>query len=150
MLVVGPALLSEVIDYATWKEGDEKAATYFSFYQFSIKVTMAIGSALGLALLGWSGFDATATAHSEDSVWTLVLVMSWLPTLFALVALIFIVLIPMNARRYGIIRRRLDSRQRRLERATACKATGSDSIDSAIANTDSAKPVKTLTPNPAR
>ncbi len=110
MGVVAPAMLSEIIDYSNWKERSERSATYFSIYAFISKSTVAIATALGLAIAGWYGFDATATSHSEPSIFGLTLAIAWLPPVFAILALAFILLSPINERRYLIIRRSLDMR----------------------------------------
>ena len=110
MGVVAPAILSEIIDYSTWKEGCERTATYFSLYTFTSKVSAAIGTALGLGIAGWFGFDATATLHGKESIWGLILAISWLPLIFASLGLFFIALTPINEHRHAIIRRRLDAR----------------------------------------
>lgn len=110
MTVISPSILSEIIDYGNWKHGTERTATYFSLYTFIGKVNLAIATALGLGIAGWYGFDATATSHDEESVYGLTLAISWLPTVFAIPAMIFILLTPINARRHGIIRQRLDAR----------------------------------------
>ena len=108
--VIAPAILSEIIDYSTWKYGTERAATYFSLYTFIGKANLAIATALGLGIAGWYGFDATATAHSKESIFGLTLAIAWLPTFFAFPALVFILLSPISSHRHAIIRRRLDSR----------------------------------------
>ena len=110
MGVVAPAMLSEIIDYDTWKTGRERAATYFSSYIFLAKVSGACASALGLAIAGWYGFEATSTSHSEASIRGLTLAISWIPQFSVCIALIFIVFLPINARRHAIIRRRIDAR----------------------------------------
>ena len=108
MNIMAPAILSEIIDYSNWKHRSEKSATYFSIYTFMTKTTIAIATALGLAIAGWYGFDAAASSHSEQSVFGLTLAIAWLPPTFAVVALIFIYFLPINERRHRIIRRKLD------------------------------------------
>ena len=108
--VMAPAMLSEICDYSIWKFGAARTATYFSVYTFMYKAAGAIASALGLAIAGWYGFDATATVHSETGVQGLVLAMTWIPLGFTCVALVFILMSPITVRRHAIIRQRLDSR----------------------------------------
>lgn len=113
MGVVTSVLLSDIADYGTWKYRVNRSASYFAVYTFMGKSNAAIAMATGLAIAGWYGFDATATTHSQDSVFGLTLAMTWLPFFFSLVSLIFFLMIPMNERRSQIVRRQLDGRAAR-------------------------------------
>jgi Na+/melibiose symporter-like transporter len=110
MAILPPSLLSDISDYAFWKFGSDYAATYFSLYTLVVKSSAAIGSAISLTITGWFGFDPAASHNSGDSVYGLLLAGSWLPNVFALAALVFVALTPIDARRHMIIRRRLDIR----------------------------------------
>jgi|GEM_PF-326524 len=103
-----PAMLSEIIDYGDWQFGGQHAGIYFSTYSFSAKASIALGTALGLAIVGWAGYDATASSQSAGAVKNLMLGMVWLPSGLAVIALVFLALNPINARRHQIIRRRLN------------------------------------------
>ena len=110
---IGPALLSEIIDYSTWKFGVDRSATYFALFTFAAKTAVAVGTSLGLAIAGWYGFDAAASEQSAQAVFGLRLAACWLPTLFMLSSIVVFSVIPMNAYRHRIIRRRLDARRLR-------------------------------------
>lgn len=112
--VISPAMLSEISDYGAWKLGSEQTATYFSVFTFMSKTVMAIGTALGLAVAGWYGFDASAASQSDSAKSGLILAMTWIPLVFAVPALVFIWLSPIDSRRHAVIRRRLDERRQRL------------------------------------
>ena len=77
------------------------------------KAEAAFGLALGLALAGWLGFDATATTHNETSGFAIRMAMSWIPSAILCIGLFFIWLTPLNERRSGIIARRLAARAAR-------------------------------------
>ena len=125
MGVVAPGILSEIIDYATWKDNTERGATLFASYTFIIKTSGAIASAFGLGIVGLYGFDVAATSHSEASTRGLLLAISWVPLAFASLSLTFMMLISINTRNHAIIRRRLDSRAARAECLTeASTASG--------------------------
>ena len=81
---------------------------YFSLFTFVNKVNVAIGGALGLGIAGWYGFDVAAQSQTTESIFGLSLAISWLPSLFAFLALIFLFLPPIHSYRHTIIRRRLD------------------------------------------
>lgn len=108
---IAPSLLSDIIDYDTWKSGTDRAATYFSLYTLTAKSSAALGGALALAVAGGFGFDATATQHSEMHLLGLHLAMGYIPAVFFLLSVIFMLLNPINERRHTIIRHRLDARE---------------------------------------
>ncbi len=101
--------LSEIIDYGKWKHGSDQGATCFSVFGLTFRCTFALGSALGLAVAGWYGFDTTSVNQSEDGVFGMLMAISWLPGLFAIGSLAFVYMSPINSRRYNIIRRMLDA-----------------------------------------
>lgn len=119
MVAFAPAMLSEIIDFGTWKFRTEHAATYYALFMFLGKLNIAVGGAMGLAIAGWYGFDATTTVQTSKGIIGIVIGMVWLPIIFTVITLVLIVLSPVDARRHGIIRRRLDIRIIRENRDTA-------------------------------
>ena len=116
--MIAPAMLSEIIDYSQWKYRTDKSATYFSIHAFMTKSAGAVATALGLAIAGLYGFDATLISHSAESVFGMKLAISWLPPVFSGLALVFICLSPITEYRHRIIRCRLDARVSRSRRDT--------------------------------
>ena len=109
-------MLSDIIDYSTWKFGTYRGSTYFALFLFIYKGAFAVGGALGLAIAGWYDFDpSSSTAQTETGITGLKLAMTWVPTLLAILSMIFIALSPITARRHNIIRCRLDAREARLK-----------------------------------
>ena len=70
---------------------------------------MALGGALGIMLFGWYGFDPSAPVYTAETTFAVHLALGWLPVLLFLLAILFLGLVPINAQRHRIIRRRLDS-----------------------------------------
>jgi len=122
--------LSDIADYGSWKFGVDRAATYFSAYLFLQKVIIGIGGALGLALVGWYGFDASAINQTDESIFGLRLTIAYLPAFLVFASLIVIVRIPINARRHSIIQRRISSR---IQRSTQRQAIESPQSLPAVA-----------------
>lgn len=60
-----------------------------------------------------------AITQSEQGIFGITLAISWLPTVCAVLALVFILLSPINERRHQIIRRRLDTMVTRLKKRNA-------------------------------
>ena len=110
---ITPAMLSEIVDYSTWKFSIDRSATYFSFFAFMAKTVGAVGSGLGLLIVGWYGFDATSSDQTASGIQGLRLAIVWLPLLFISIALVFVSRLSITARRHAIIRRRLDARELR-------------------------------------
>ena len=77
------------------------------------KVQVAIGGALGFAIVGWFGFDVQAVEQTEWSLIGLRFSVSWMPTFFVLVAMVFIAMMPLTERHMTNIRRKLSARDRR-------------------------------------
>ena len=127
---LSPSVLADIIDYSTWKFGTDRAATYFAVYALVSKTSMAIGGSISLGLAGWYGFDPTTAVQTEDAVFGLHLAACWLPALLMLLSSLIITLLPITARRHGIIRRCLDARLAR--QFTLGKSHITDSATSAL------------------
>ena len=110
---ISPSLLSDIIDYSTWKSGTDRTATYFSVYTLTLKTSIAIGGSIGLGLAGWYGFDPSVAEHTDDAVFGLRLAACWLPALFMLLSIVVMSWAPTNTDRRDIIRRRLDAKLQR-------------------------------------
>jgi len=117
MGVISMPLLSETIDYALLSDQTERRAAYFSVFSMMFKAEAALGMAIGLAVAGWLGFDATATSHDAQSGFAIHMAVSWLPCALGSIGLYFIWKFPLNERRSAIIHRRLESRNRLREQA---------------------------------
>lgn len=105
--ILSPSLLSDIVDYGSWKFGSDRAATYFSSYMLIAKANIGIGGALGLGIAGWYGFEPAAATRSEEGLIGLHLAIAYIPAFLLLTSLIFIFLIPINTYRHGIIQQRL-------------------------------------------
>ena len=107
---ITPALLSDIIDYSRWKYRTESTATYFSLYTLAGKGFFAIGGALGLAIVGWYGFDPANVVYTNEVNFGVRLAIGGLPIIFLLISTVFVALIPINNRRHKAILRRLTAR----------------------------------------
>lgn len=110
VLVVAPAMLSEVAAYGQLKTGVDKTATYFSLYTFFTKTAGAGAAAFALGIAGYYGFDASEENHDGNSVWGLMLAITWLPIIFSVITLMLIAVSPIDENRHSIIQRRLARR----------------------------------------
>ncbi|MDB9951897.1 MFS transporter [Porticoccaceae bacterium] len=108
--IIAMPLLNESIDYGLLSNKTEQRGLYFSIYSLLVKFEMALGLALGLAIAGWLGFDATITTHDEASGFAIRMAMSWIPGVFMCLGFFFIWRLPIDERRAAIIARRLANR----------------------------------------
>ena len=113
VLSVSPAILADIIDYAHWKTGVQRSATYFSIRVFLEKTSGALGAALALGIASWYGFVVTEVESSPESIKGLKIAMVWVPVLLGVLSLVFIIMMPINERRRRIIKLRLDARLKR-------------------------------------
>jgi len=102
------SIVGDVADYTELKMNRNQTATLYALYMFATKVVVALGAALGLALSAALGFDPHLIEQGPTGVNALAVVMSWLPGLLLVAAIMLIPCIPMNERRHAIVRRRLD------------------------------------------
>lgn len=107
------SLLSDIVDYSSWKFRTYRGSTYFALYMFTYKGATAVGSALGFAIAGWYGFDPSSTSQTESGIIGLKLAMICAPPVLVVISIIFIAFSPITTRRHGIIRRRLDALETR-------------------------------------
>ena len=113
--VISMPMLSETIDYGLLDDKTERRAAYFSVFFMMLKAQVALGMAIGLALAGWLGFDASAAVHSAKSGFAIHMAVSWLPVALTSIGLYFIWKFPLDERRSTIVHRRLAGRARILE-----------------------------------
>jgi Na+/melibiose symporter-like transporter len=113
-VIAGP-MLCDIIDYGCYQTGHELSGLYFAMQGLMIKTQIAIGGGLGLAIIGWLGFDMNAVTHSAAGIFGLKLSISWLPVLLMIPALFCIYRIPLSEHRMTIIRRRLAQRVERVQ-----------------------------------
>lgn len=109
-------MMGDIIDYDTLKTGATRGGLYFGIWSFCQKLSPALAVGVTLPFLTWLGFDPAAKgdqAGVEALKYVYALGSAPLFILGALLLLIF----PIDARRHGIIRRRLDAREARLAAA---------------------------------
>ena len=111
--MASPAILSEIVDYSRWKYGADNSATYFAIQAFLTKITLALSTALALGISARFGFDASLSIHSVESIFGITLAIAWIPPIFAGLAIILIILIPITERQHHIIHRRLNAKKER-------------------------------------
>jgi Na+/melibiose symporter-like transporter len=105
--IAAPSILSDIVDYSEWRFGANFSGSFFSLYTLVIKANLALGVALAFFVAGWYGYDPSASEHTPESIVGLRMAVAWLPASLAVLSVLFIALIPINARRHSVITRRL-------------------------------------------
>ena len=111
------AFVSDVSDYGSLKYKTDAASTYFAAFGFINKVLVALAVSFTYAIVGWFGFDPTASSQSHNAVIGIQITFIWIPTSFLVLAVIFVANIPIDERRHKMIKRRLEQRSERLSRS---------------------------------
>lgn len=113
--VAGVSLLGDIVDYGKLKFRRDRGATYFGFKILVFKVGLGIGGGLALGIAGFFGVDPTQPAQSADAILGLRLGFCIVPAVLAALGIVFILRIPIDRRRHGIILRRIESLDMRLK-----------------------------------
>jgi Na+/melibiose symporter-like transporter len=120
--VAGPAMLADVVDYGRWRFDADYAGTYFAFYTMVQKINVGIGAAIGLAVAGFFGFDATVAEQTPRGVFGLMLGVAWLPAVTYLIAAVLIWNFPITRKKQRAIVHAIERREARRRLATAATA----------------------------
>lgn len=111
-LVTPPTVYGDVIDYDTLKTGADQAGSYFAVYQVMIKSSGAIGAGVAFWILSLLDYQVKG-GNSGTQMFGLYLAFAIVPSLVYLAAGFFVRHFPIDARRHGIILRRIESRAAR-------------------------------------
>jgi len=111
--VAAPAVLADVIDYGRLKFGVDYAGTYFAIYNVMYKAVPGFGAALGLALIGIGGFDASMAQQTSSGTLTLLATFAGIPAALLLIVAPLLWSFPIDARRHRVIIERLRRRDAR-------------------------------------
>ncbi|MCX7172733.1 MAG: MFS transporter, partial [Proteobacteria bacterium] len=107
------AIMGDIVDYDILKTKANRAGNYYAFMGLLTKASAAIGGGLGFALLGAMGFDAKAQQQTAMAIMGLKLTFVWIPVFLGFFAVALILMFPLDSRRHGIIRKRLEQRTAR-------------------------------------
>ena len=113
------ALLGDIVDYDTLKTGANKGGNYFAFYSLIQKVNYAVGGAFGFFILSIFNYDPKAEVNTPEAGAALIFTFAVVPAIFYAICALILLYYPLDARRHGIIRRRIESRSLRLQRVSA-------------------------------
>lgn len=85
-----PAMVGDIVDYGRLKSGEDMSGIYSAILAFMSRSLGGVGGALGLAIVGYLGFDAATAQQSTQGTFAIKLVTVRLPVLgLAIAAPIF-------------------------------------------------------------
>ena len=106
------SMYADVADYSEYKHGNCSTGLIFSSSSMAQKFGGAFGSALILWLLSSYGYNTAANAvQNSEALNGLNMLMSWLPGLSCLIAIIVVFFYPLTERRMKIITASLEQRR---------------------------------------
>jgi len=120
--IVPASILADVIDYDILKTGTNRAASYLSLTTLLFKLNIAIGSAAAFYLISFFGFEVGAAQQTESGASGMLLAALFIPATCFIVTGIAIWFFPLDERRAGIIRRRIERRAAGLSAPSAIQA----------------------------
>ena len=112
--VIPAAIMGDIVDYDTLKSGSNRAGQYFAVFTMAVKFNLGVGGGLAFFLVDGFGYDATATIHDRTSIIGIWIAIAFLPSLFYLISSVIMWHFPIDERRHGIIRRRIESLKERI------------------------------------
>jgi glycoside/pentoside/hexuronide:cation symporter, GPH family len=107
--VAADAILGDVVDFDHLRTGVNRAANYFAFKSLVTKANVALGGGFAFLALSWFGYDPASTANDHRGVIGLLVTLLFIPSVLYVVSGVLMWRFPIDRRRQGIIRRRLDS-----------------------------------------
>jgi len=112
--VIPAAIMGDIVDYDTLKSGSNRAGQYFAVFTMAVKFNLGVGGGLAFFLVDGFGYDVAATLHDRTSIIGIWIAISFLPSLFYLISSVIMWQFPIDERRHGIIRRRIESLKERI------------------------------------
>lgn len=108
-------MMGDVIDFDTLRTGQTRGGVYFGIWSFAQKLSPAIAVGITLPLLTYVGFDPAARGGTAG-VEALKYIFALGSTPLFLIGALLLMVFPIDARRHGVIRRRLDTQAERRAR----------------------------------
>ncbi len=112
------ALEADTVEYGEWKTGIRTEGITYALFSFTRKTGQAVGGALAAFALAWGGYAAGAAQQSEQALLGIRAGAGLLPMVFALLALLVMIVYPLtDAKHKEIVAHISERRAARLEEA---------------------------------
>ncbi|HEY7886507.1 MAG TPA: MFS transporter, partial [Cellvibrionaceae bacterium] len=105
------SMLGDAADFSEWKHNRRATGLFYSAGTFIQKTGGGFAGAMVLIVLGAYGYVGTDPSTIEQAKEGMVLLMSWIPAIFAFVSLLLLIVYPLNTKRMGEIEADLIARR---------------------------------------
>ncbi len=105
------SMYADIVDHQELLTGRRATGLIFSSSSMSQKMGWALGSALTGWLLAWFGYDQHAAVQTGDAILGVRLMMSWLPAISCVLAVVGMMFYPLSEKRVREISEELDFRR---------------------------------------
>jgi Na+/melibiose symporter-like transporter len=111
-IALPPAMQADVVDLDSLRTRRQRAGLFFALWSMSTKLALALAVGIAFPLLELFGFQG-AGENTPGALLALAVIYALVPTVLKILAIAVIWHHPLTARRQEIIRRRLDTVERR-------------------------------------
>jgi len=111
MPVLTFSMLGDAADYSEWKHGRRATGLFYSAGSFIQKTGGGFAGALVLMVLGAYGYVGTDQSTIAQATDGMVVLMSWVPAIFALISVLLLIVYPLNTKRMEQIEQDLNLRR---------------------------------------
>lgn len=106
------SMYADIVDYQELKTGRRATGLIFSSSSMSQKMGWAFGAALTGWLLAWFGYNQDASLQSEQAVYGVRLMMSWLPAISCILAVIGMAFYPLSEKKVKEVTEILEAKRK--------------------------------------
>lgn len=122
------ALEADTVEYGEWKTGIRSEGITYALFSFTRKTGQAVGGALAAFALAWGGYAAGTAQQSEHAMLGIRAGAGLLPMVFAILALLVMILYPLTDAKHKEIVHEINAR--RTIRIAAARAAAEDETTS--------------------
>ncbi|NVM94099.1 glucuronide transporter [Arthrobacter sp. AETb3-4] len=120
------ALEADTVEYGEWKTGVRTEGITYALFSFTRKTGQAVGGALAAFALAWGGYSAGAAQQSDHALLGIRAGAGLLPMVFAVLALLVMVIYPLTDAKHQEIVREISARRAVRIHASRLNAAGGD------------------------
>jgi GPH family glycoside/pentoside/hexuronide:cation symporter len=105
------SMYADIVDHQELKTNRRATGLIFSSSSMSQKMGWAFGAALSGWLLAWFGYDQTAAVQSDSAIFGVRLMLSWLPAISCVLAVVGMMFYPLSEKRVKEIADELEAQR---------------------------------------
>jgi GPH family glycoside/pentoside/hexuronide:cation symporter len=109
--MISGSIGADVMDYDELENGRRREGSFVACGSWINKVGMAIGAAVSFFILEWVGFDSNVAIQSENTIFTIRVLLAAIPIIGLVIAMIALARFPLSQERMAEIRTQLEARR---------------------------------------